>query len=79
MATQEIPIVTPCGEILVKVVVELPFPSFSLPLPIPFPPKFAIPLPDCSILKHTNSVPDPPEDSEPLGNERRRVDWVLYA
>lgn len=65
MPTIEIQIDTPCGEIGVKQDIPLPFPSFQLPLPLPFPPKFRIPLPDCSILKHTDSVADPEEDSSP--------------
>ena len=66
MATIEVSIDTPCGTIGVKQDIPLPFPSFQLPLPLPFPPRFRIPLPDCSILKHTDSVADPAEDSQPL-------------
>lgn len=65
MEWTEVPIPTPCGVIKVKV------PVLGLPA-IPFPPKLPelpklpkLPLPDCSLLEHTGSAPDPPEDSEP--------------
>lgn len=65
MATITIKIPTPCGEQSVKVPLPaLPLPAFPPPLP-KFPPSFRIPLPNCSLLKHLGSAPEPPEDSEP--------------
>jgi hypothetical protein len=65
MASLEASIPTPCGTFKYK----LPIPGLP---PIPFPPafsfklpSFSIPFPDCSLLKHTGSAPEPPEDSEP--------------
>lgn len=57
---------TPCGPIGVSKVINAPFdfpPDFSFFLN--FPPKFAIPWPDCSLLCQKNSAPEPPEDSTP--------------
>lgn len=64
--TQKIQIQTPCGPIGVTIPLVIPIPPIpSLPLSLPFPPRFRIPLPDCSLLKHTGSAPEPPEDSHP--------------
>jgi hypothetical protein len=58
---------TPCG----PASVDLPGlpgfpPSFTFDiLPLPFPPKFTIPMPDCSLKDHLGSAPEPPEDSVP--------------
>jgi len=66
MASVQITLPTPCGDVTVKQ--NLPFPALNLPLPPPFPNlnlKLWIPLPDCSLLAHTGSAPEPPEDSKP--------------
>jgi hypothetical protein len=58
---------TPCGGIQIPIpTLSIPFPP-ALPFPpFPFPPKFSIPWPDCSLLKHTvGSATEPPEDSVP--------------
>lgn len=58
---------TPCGPYYPMIPVpDLPgLPAFPPPLPA-FPPTFKIPLPNCSLLKHTKgSAPEPPEDSFP--------------
>lgn len=66
MATTTVSIPTPCGTFTYKI----PIPGLP-PLPFPpnlnfkFPPDWSIPFPDCSLLKHTGSAPEPPEDSEP--------------
>lgn len=58
---------TPCGPITIEgPYIDIPFPPDFSFFPLPFPPKIVIPLPDCSILKHTDSVADPAEDSQPL-------------
>lgn len=57
---------TPCGNVKVQQIVNLPGLSIDFSFLLNFPPKFYIPWPDCSLLKHTkNSVPEPPEDSQP--------------
>lgn len=57
---------TPCGNITVYVPAPaLPPIPFPPDLPIPFFFDFKIPLPDCSLLKHTGSAPEPEEDSHP--------------
>lgn len=66
MGTLHLPVVTPCGTIQVSV--EVPdLPGLpSLPIPFPFPPKFAWPMADCASIKRlATSAPEPPEDSEP--------------
>jgi hypothetical protein len=59
---------TPCGDI------EVPLPSIPFPpplpsldiFPLPFPPKFAIPLPDCDIIKDAiGAAAEPESDSRP--------------
>ena len=62
-----IPIETPCGTVSVKVPVP-DLPSIAFPpdiFPLPFPPKFTLPMPDCSLLRHLGSAPEPAEDSTP--------------
>lgn len=59
---------TPCGD-LVFSLPEIPFPP-PLPnlnlFPLPFPPKFAIPLPDCDVVKNAIGAAQEPEgDSAP--------------
>jgi len=58
---------TPCGPLTFKYNVPFQFPpTIDLNIfPLPLPPKIWIPLPDCSLLKHTGSAPEPAEDSVP--------------
>lgn len=67
MAIVGVTIQTPCGPVEIKTnVPDPPIPDFSIFLNIKFPPKFPLPLPDCSLLNHVSgSAPEPPEDSEP--------------
>lgn len=61
------PIPTPCG------MLEIPLPNFTIPglpslniFPLPFPPKFAIPLPDCDVVKNAlGAAQEPDGDSQP--------------
>lgn len=61
------PIPTPCG------MLEIPLPSFTIPglpnlniFPLPFPPKFSIPLPDCDVVKNAlGAAQEPDGDSQP--------------
>lgn len=69
MPTVSIPIETPCGTKTVKIPVPFalpPLPSFPpAGFPPAFPPHIPIPMPDCSIVDHVGSAPEPDEDSEP--------------
>jgi hypothetical protein len=57
---------TPCGPVEVKKLITVPGFDFDFSFLLNFPPKFYIPMPDCSLLKHTvGGVPEPPEDSQP--------------
>jgi hypothetical protein len=73
---------TPCGPISIEgPSIDVPFPPDFSFFPLPFPPKIVIPLPDCSILKHTDSVADPEEDSSPdlRATKESWVIWILNA
>jgi hypothetical protein len=67
VATLPLVIETPCGPKTIKVPLPdlVPIPDISLLLNFVFPPPFPFPMPDCSVLDHTGSAPEPPEDSEP--------------
>lgn len=72
MATLPVPIETPCGTKTVKVPVPGAIPTLEdlpdflkLLAAYKFPPSLPIPIPPCSVVEHTGSAPEPPEDSEP--------------
>ena len=62
-----ITIQTPCGPITVPIPgLDIPFPPDLNIFPLPFPPKLAIPFPDCDLVKGAiGAVPEPDEDSKP--------------
>jgi hypothetical protein len=64
-ATVGVDIATPCGQVTVKKVINIPFELPDLSFFLNFPPKFPIPWPNCNFVKHLNSAPEPDSDSQP--------------
>ena len=60
-----ISIPTPCGDVKVYQLVNIDIPTIDLSFFLNFPPNFAIPWPDCSLLCRKNSAPEPAADSLP--------------
>jgi hypothetical protein len=72
MATIPVTIDTPCGPktISVPIPINIPTPPDLLGflqtlLNVQFPPRLPLITPPCSIVEHTGSAPEPPEDSLP--------------
>lgn len=59
---------TPCGDLsftIPGIPFPPPLPSLNI-FPLPFPPKFTIPLPDCDVVKDAiGAAKEPDEDSKP--------------